>query len=66
MSRLEQAAINLHKVLWHNTGDTEDWPIMLKVDEEIHDELIAALNELFNAVEKIDVSLVPWPLDNPL
>lgn len=67
MSRLEHAAIDLHQLIWNNVGSTEDWPIMLRLDEEIHDEVVNALNELSEAVREVDPELVPWPitLDKP-
>ena len=58
--------MELHQVLWNNTGSTDDWPITLKVDPEMHDDLIHALNELSEAIREIDPDLVPWPLGSNL
>ena len=62
MSRLEKAAIDFHGLIWNNTGSTDDWPIQLKLDDEIHDKVVDAINELHDAILEIDPGLVPWPL----
>jgi hypothetical protein len=66
MTRLEDAAIRLHEILWRNTGSNDDWLINFKCDEAIHDELIYALNELGDAVEEVKPGSKPWPLPNPI
>jgi len=62
MSRLELAAIKVHQIFWNNTGETRDWPIMIKVDDELYDELADALNELGEAVEELCPGSSPWPV----
>ena len=62
MTRLEEAAIRLHEILWHNTGDNADWPISFRCDEGIRDEFMDALNELGNAVEEMKPGSKPWPV----
>ena len=66
MSRLEQAGIRLHKLLWNNTGSTEDWPITLRLDEDVHDAVVDALNELSDAVEERCPGSSPWPIGQTL
>ena len=62
MTRIEKAAIGFHKLIWHNTGSTDEWPIQLKLDEEIHDEVVDALNELHDAIEEKIPGSCPWPV----
>jgi hypothetical protein len=62
VSRLEEAAIKLHDILWKNTGDTADWPICLECDNALVDEFSDILNELGNAVEEVKPGSKPWPL----
>ena len=62
MSRLEEAAIRLHEILWVNTGDNADWPISLECDNAIVDEFSDILNELGNAVEEVKPGSKPWPV----
>ena len=62
MTAIEHAAVKLHVVLWNNTGTTRDWPIRIDVDDDVEDELIEAMNGLYQAVKAHDPDLVPWPL----
>ena len=62
MSRLEEAAIRLHEIIWKNTGDNADWPINFQCDEAIEDKFVDALNELGNAVEEVKPGSKPWPV----
>ena len=62
MTRLEEAAIKLHKVIWQNTGN-DDWPIQILLDDSIHDEAIGAFNELFDAVKEVQPDACPWPIN---
>jgi hypothetical protein len=62
VSRLEEAAIRLHEIIWKNAGENADWPISFLCDEELEDEFIGALNELSNAVEEVKPGSKPWPL----
>lgn len=62
MSRLEEAAIRLHEIIWKNTGDNADWPISFLCGKEASDEFIDALNELGNAVEEVKPGSKPWPV----
>lgn len=62
MTKIEKAAIKLHSVIWNNTGTTDEWPIQMKVDAEIHDNVVDALNGLHDAIEEYDPKLVPWPI----
>ena len=61
MSRLERAALEIHKLLWDNTGDTGDWPIAIKCDADVEERLVAALNELRGAAEEVSPGCAPWP-----
>ena len=45
-TRLERAAINLHRFLHANLGGTDDWPIRFRGTEEHTPELCRFLNEL--------------------
>jgi hypothetical protein len=62
VTRLEEAAIRLHQIVWQNTGDSADWPINFQCDEELQDEFIGALNELGDAVEEVRPGSKPWPV----
>ena len=62
MSRLEKAAIEIHSVLWNNTGHTDDWPIQIQCDDEILNRFTAALNELRNAAEEAKPGIGAWPI----
>jgi hypothetical protein len=62
VSRLEEAAIRLHEIIWKNVGENADWPINFRCDEELEDEFIGALNELGNAVEEVKPGSKPWPV----
>ena len=62
MSRIEEAAVAFHRLIWENTGDTDDWSIHLKIDESIHDEVIYALNELHDAIEESFPGSCKWPI----
>jgi hypothetical protein len=62
VTRLEEAAIRVHEILWNNTGDNDDWPISFRCDDTIHDELIDALNELGDAIEEVKPGSMPWPV----
>ena len=62
MTRIETAAIWFHRLLWENTGHTDEWPINLKVDEEIHHEVVNAFNELHDAIEERLPGSAPWPI----
>lgn len=66
MTRLELAAIRLHQVFWNNTGSTEDWPITLRIDKDMHADVVRALNELSDAVEEICPGSSPWPVGQTL
>ena len=49
MTAIEQAAIELHTILWENVGDTGDWPIRIEYDdgdEEVAERFCQALNSL--------------------
>ena len=66
LSRLEKAALRLHEILWNNTGTShewpsDEWPIAIKVDDDLIDAFIAALNELSNAVAEVDHNATSWP-----
>jgi hypothetical protein len=52
VTRLERAAINLHRFLHANLGGTEDWPIRFRGTEEHTPELCHLLNELQNEMER--------------
>jgi hypothetical protein len=65
MSRLEEAAIRIHEILWSNTGENDDWPIRIIADDEIHEAFIDALNELGDAVEEVKPGSKPWPIQTP-
>ena len=62
MTRLEEAAIKLHEILWANIGTNADWPIGIHCDEALEDKFIDALNELGNAVEEVKPGSKPWPV----
>jgi hypothetical protein len=64
VSRLEEAAIRLHEIIWTKTGDNADWPISFLCDDMALDEFLAALNELGNAVEEVKPGSKVWPLWN--
>lgn len=66
MSRIEKAALELHRIIWHNTGSTDEWPIVFKMDDWIHDQVVDALNELHDAIEEKHPGSSPWPIENPL
>lgn len=62
MTRLEQAAVELHDILWNNTGDNDDWPIAIRCDEELEDRFVEALNELGDAIEEVKPGSKRWPV----
>jgi hypothetical protein len=62
VSRLEEAAIRLHEIIWKNVGDNADWPISLECDNAIANEFSDILNELGNAVEEVKPGSKPWPV----
>jgi hypothetical protein len=62
MTRLEEAAIRVHKLFWNNTGETADWPIRILTDKEIYNEFADTMNELGDAVEEVKPGSKPWPL----
>jgi hypothetical protein len=64
LSRLEEAAIALHEILWANTGDNADWPITFQCDEAIEGILVDTLNELGDAVEEVRPGSKPWPIQS--
>jgi hypothetical protein len=51
-TRLERAAINLHRFLHANLGGTDDWPIRFRGTEEHTPELCRFLNELQDEMER--------------
>ena len=51
-TRLERAAITLHRFLHANLGGTDDWPIRFTGTEEHTPELCRLLNELQNEMER--------------
>ncbi len=51
-TRLERAAIKLHRFLHANLGNTEDWPIKFTGTEEHTPDLCRLLNELQNEMER--------------
>jgi hypothetical protein len=63
MTRLEDAAVRVHEVLWNNIGNA-DWPISFRCDAEIYDVLADALNELSAAVEEVKPGSCPWPVQS--
>lgn len=63
LSRLEEAAIALHEILWKNTGDNDDWPIRFTCDDSIEGQFVDILNELGDAVEEIRPGSKPWPIE---
>ena len=52
-TRLERAAIKLHRFLHANLGGTDDWPIKFTGTEEHTPELCRLLNELQNEMERV-------------
>jgi hypothetical protein len=62
MTRLEEAAIKVHEILWNNVGSSDEWPIAIRCDEAIEDRLIDALGELGNAIEEVKPGSKPWPI----
>jgi hypothetical protein len=52
-TRLERAAIKLHRFLHANLGVTDDWPIKFTGTEEHTPELCRLLNELQNEMERV-------------
>jgi len=62
MTRLEEAAIRVHEILWNNTGETSDWPIRILTSNDIHAEFCAAIDELGDAVEEVKPGSKPWPI----
>jgi hypothetical protein len=67
MTAIEKAAIELHTVLWETVGDTADWPIKIQYDDsasgnEAIDRLLAALNDLRDAIRLVDPNYAP-PLE---
>jgi hypothetical protein len=62
MTRLEKAAIEVHTVLWNNTGETEDWPITIQCDDDILDRFSSAMNELRDAAEEVEPGIGAWPI----
>jgi hypothetical protein len=61
-SRLEKAAIRVHELLWHNIGQSAEWPIRLLIDNELYDEFADVMNELSDAVEEVKPGSKPWPV----
>jgi hypothetical protein len=51
-TRLERAAIKLHRFLHANLGNTEDWPIKFTGTEEHTPELCRLVNELQHEMER--------------
>lgn len=62
MTRLEEAAVKVHELFWHNTGETADWPIRVLTDEETYDKFADTMNELGDAVEEVQPGSKPWPV----
>jgi hypothetical protein len=46
MTGIAEAASALHEFLDQTAGDTADWPVRIKVDEDNADELCRLMNEL--------------------
>lgn len=61
MTRLELAALEIHKLLWNNIGETDDWPIAVRCDADLEGRLILALNELRDAAEEVLPGSGAWP-----
>jgi hypothetical protein len=64
MTRLEEAAIRVHELLWHNIGHSADWPIRILVDDEIYDKFAEVMDELSDAVEEVRPGSKPWPIQS--
>jgi hypothetical protein len=62
MTRLENAAIRLHRFLWNNVGDSDDWLVTIKCADALRNELVDALNELGAAVEEVQPGSNKWPV----
>jgi hypothetical protein len=62
VSRLEKAALEIHRVLWNNTGHTDEWPIQIQCDDEILTCFADAMNELRNAAEEAEPGIGAWPV----
>jgi hypothetical protein len=62
MTRIEDAAIDLHRLLWNNTGSSDEWPIQIKCDNEFLEPLMSAMNELGAAVKEVCPETMPWPI----
>lgn len=65
MTAIEQAAIELHTILWESVGDTGDWPIRIEYDdgdEEVAERFCQALNSLRIAIKEVYPDHAPWPL----
>ena len=63
MSRLEEAAIALHEVMWFNVGPDLDWPLRIEYDsDQIYSQFVHAFNELDEAVKEVRPGSSPWPI----
>lgn len=62
MTNIEKAAMRVHKLFWNNTGNSDEWPIQIKADDDIYDEVADALNGLFEAIEEKYPGSCPWPI----
>lgn len=62
MTRLEKAALEVHRVLWNNTGYTDEWPIKIECDDAILAEFTDCMNELRNAAEEVEPGIGAWPI----
>lgn len=63
MTRLEKAALEVHRAIWWNVGGTADWPIQIMYnDGDTWDRMAMALNELRDAAEEVEPGIGAWPV----